>query len=269
MAVVTAVANVLAHTPGLVRYGSKPTRDLARDPGLAATLDRHLRAYEDALAYPPTQAYVGGIEPQQLHDLPRPWFGTRLPGARALGPFGDVLAEHEFLGLLKRCDRARLVQLDEETLDRGGRALVERGLVTAAEREALTPSEGRIIDDAVKRGDAIPLWLGSRVVGSIARGHEEDESLTANLLLENLAAKTTGVLALRRLFRMLEGRVGPSDVDVVLAGSEEAVGDRYQRGGGAMAKAIAEDAGITRATGVDVKAFCASTLYALFNAAAL
>src|SRR5262249_34280613 len=43
----------------------------------------------------------------------------------------------------------------------------------------------------------------------------------------------------------------------------------YQRGGGAMAKAIAEDAGITRATGVDVKAFCASTLYALFNAAAL
>jgi len=269
MAVITATANVLAHTPGLVRYGSKPVRDLGRDPGLVDTIGRHLRTYEDALAYPPTQAYVGGIEPEQLRSLPRPWFTARLPDAQALGPFGDVLSEHEFLGLLKRCDRARLVQIDEETLDGASRALAERGLVTSVERDALTPSDSRSIDDAVKRGEAIPLWLGSRVVGSIARGHEEDDSLTANVLLENLAAKTTGVLALRRLFRMLDGRVGPSDVDFVLAGSEEAVGDRYQRGGGAMAKAIAEDAGITRATGVDVKAFCASTLYAVFNAAAL
>ena len=269
MAVITATANVLAHTPGLVRYGSKPSRDLAHDPALAETLARHLRPYEDALAYPPTQAYVGGIEPEQLRALPRPWFTTRLPDVGPLGPFGDVLAEDEFLGLLKRCDRARLVQIDEETIDRAGRALVQRGLLTEAEREGLRPAEGRSIDDLVKRGEAIPLYLGPRVVGSIARGHEEDESLTANVLLENLAAKTTGVLALRRLFRMLAGRIGPADVDFVLAGSEEAVGDRYQRGGGAMAKAIAEDAGITRATGIDVKAFCASTLYAVFNAAAL
>jgi betaine reductase len=68
---------------------------------------------------------------------------------------------------------------------------------------------------------------------------------------------------------MVEDRVGPGDVDFVLAGSEEAVGDRYQRGGGNLAKAIAESAGVTTATGFDVKAFCASTLYAVFNAAAL
>ena len=36
-----------------------------------------------------------------------------------------------------------------------------------------------------------------------------------------------------------------------------------------LAKAIAESAGRTTATGFDVKAFCASTLYAVFNAAAL
>jgi betaine reductase len=89
------------------------------------------------------------------------------------------------------------------------------------------------------------------------------------VLLENLTAKATGVLALRRLLKMVEGRVASSDVDFVLAGSEEAVGDRYQRGGGNLAKAIAESAGVSTATGFDVKAFCASTLYAVFNAAAL
>ena len=120
-----------------------------------------------------------------------------------------------------------------------------------------------------RSGEAIPLFLDGHVVGAIGRGHEEDEALTANVLLENLAGKATGVLALRRLLKMVDGRVGPGDVDFVLAGSEEAVGDRYQRGGGNLAKAIAESAGVTTATGFDVKAFCASTLYAVFNAAAL
>src|SRR5512132_4284823 len=103
MAVITGVANVLAHAPGLVRYGSKPVRDLARDPGLAESIARHLRPYEDALAYPPNQAYVGGIEPEDLRARPRPWFGTGVAGARRVAPFGDILDETELLGLLKRC----------------------------------------------------------------------------------------------------------------------------------------------------------------------
>src|SRR5215470_16335461 len=119
MAVITAVANVLAHAPGLVRYGSKPSRDLARDPALSATIGRHLRAYDDALAYPPNQAYVGGIDPDDLRALPRPWFATPVADAQRVGPFGDILEESELLALLRRCDRARLVHLDEETLARG------------------------------------------------------------------------------------------------------------------------------------------------------
>jgi glycine/sarcosine/betaine reductase complex component C subunit beta len=134
---------------------------------------------------------------------------------------------------------------------------------------ALTPASADAIARPIASGDAIPLWLAGRVVGSIARGHEEDEALTANVLLENLAAKATGVLALRRLLRQVEPRVAPDAIDFVIAGSEEAVGDRYQRGGGNLAKAIAEAAGVGRATGFDVKSFCASTLYGVFNAAAL
>jgi len=269
MAVITGVANVLAHVPGLVRYGSKPLRDISRDPSLIDTIGTHLRSYGKALTYAPNQAYLGTIEPDDLRNIPRPWFGATVPDALPQGPFGDFIAESEFLGLLKLCDRARLVQLDEETLALGTGQLVARGLVEEAEMSAIAPSGTRTIDHAVKHGDAIPLWLGARVVGSMARGHEEDQSLTGHVLLENLTSKVTGVLALRRLFRMLEGRVDPAEVDFVIAGSEEAVGDRYQRGGGNIAKAIAEQAGIRRGTGMDVKSFCASTLYALFNAAAL
>lgn len=266
---ITAVANVLAHAPGLVRYGSKPLRDAAHAPATLEAIAARLRPYEDAVAYGPNQAFIGNLEPEALASLPRPWFDALDRGASSAGAFGDLISEGELLGLLKLCDRARLVHLDADTLSDAAARLAKRGIVTPAEMEALTPADGPAIDALCRGGEAIPLFLDGRTVGAIARGHEEDEALTANVLLENLAGKATGVLALRRLLTMVEGRVAPGDVDFVLAGSEEAVGDRYQRGGGNLAKAIAESAGLTGATGFDVKAFCASTLYALFNAAAL
>ncbi len=47
------------------------------------------------------------------------------------------------------------------------------------------------------------------------------------------------------------------------------MGDRYQRGGGNLAKAVAEACGLVNATGSDVKAFCAAPLYALVHAGSL
>ena len=267
--VITAVANVLAHAPGLVRYGSKPLRDLAKNPGLGAGLAARLRGYEAAVGYAPNQAYIGNREPETLRALPRPWFAAPDPGASSDGAFGDFIDEAELLGLLKLCDRARLVQVDADTLAAAGERLARRGLVTPAEMSGVAPGSRDATRKLVESGEAIPLWLDGRVTGAIARGHEDDEALTANVLLENLAAKSTGVLALRRLLRQVEARLGPDDIEFVIAGSEEAVGDRYQRGGGNLAKAIAEAAGVGRATGFDVKSFCASTLYGVFNAAAL
>jgi glycine/sarcosine/betaine reductase complex component C subunit beta len=266
---ITAVANVLAHAPGLVQYGSKPLRDGLPDQAVVDAIRTRLRSYEDAVGYAPNQAYLGNLEPEALRALPRPWYGTPDRGASSEGAFGDFVSEVELLGLLKLCDRARLVQLDAEALADARAALVRRAIVTPAEIDALDPAPPGAIARTTERGEAIPLLIGCRVVGSVSRGHEADESLTANVLLENLAAKATGVLALRRLLRHVEARLEPGAIEFVVAGSEEAVGDRYQRGGGNIAKAIAESAGLTRATGFDVKSFCASTLYAVFNAAAL
>ena len=105
--VITAVANVLAHAPGMVRYGSKPLRDLAHDPGLASAIGARLRSYEAAVGYAPNQAYIGNRDPESLRALPRPWFAAPDPQASSDGAFGDFIDEAELLGLLKLCDRER------------------------------------------------------------------------------------------------------------------------------------------------------------------
>ena len=102
----------------------------------------------------------------------------------------------------------------------------------------------------------IPLYEGDRVAGSFAPAHDLDESLKATVLLENLASKASGVHALR--FLLERTGTDPESIEYALGCGEEAVGDRYQRGGGALAKAIAEGCGLVRASGSDVKAFCAA-----------
>jgi glycine/sarcosine/betaine reductase complex component C subunit beta len=87
------------------------------------------------------------------------------------------------------------------------------------------------------------------------------------VLLENLACKTTGALALEHLLR--QTGFPAEEVDYALGCGEEAVGDRYQRGGGNLGKAIAEQVGCSNASGADVKAFCAGPVHAIVVAAAL
>jgi betaine reductase len=220
---------VLEHVPDLVRYGSKPQRERPQ-------LDRLLRArrtFEQALAYPPHQAFIGNLRPEQLWELPRPWW-SRDGGGERRGPFGELMPEREFYELLAELDQFGLVRLGSEP------------------------------DEATGE---IPLFEGERVVGSFARAHESDESLQATVLLENLACKASGVHALR--FLLERTGVDPDSIEYALGCGEEAVGDRYQRGGGALAKAIAEACGLRRASGSDVKAFCAAPIHALVVAGAL
>jgi betaine reductase len=59
------------------------------------------------------------------------------------------------------------------------------------------------------------------------------------------------------------------EIDYLIGYGEEAIGDRYNRGGGNLAKTIGELCGCTRATGSDVKAFCCSPVHGLMMAASL
>ena len=71
--VVRNCAYCLIHVPDLVRYGSKPLRELAREPAIEADLQAHLRSYSRAVSYPPNQTFIGNLTPEQLASLARPW----------------------------------------------------------------------------------------------------------------------------------------------------------------------------------------------------
>jgi betaine reductase len=218
----------LQHVPDLVRYGSKPLRERARWPEIAA----RLRSFDQAVAYPPNQAFIGNLAPDALWGMPKPWWSAAVADAVPSGPFGEIVDQPAFYAMLAEADRFELVRTKEE------------------------PRPGELA-----------LFQGPELVGAFRRDHEEDEALSANVLLENLACKASAVHALRDLLT----RTGedPLGVGFVLSSGEEAIGDRYQRGGGNLAKAVAEDCGLDNASGFDVKAFCAGPVLALIQAGAL
>ncbi|MBI3089479.1 MAG: glycine reductase [Candidatus Tectomicrobia bacterium] len=272
--VIREAALVLAHMPNLVRYGSKPFREVQQSNGeLLARLRPRLRDYAAALAYLPNQVFLGNAAPEALKEADRPWYAKPVPEARRFGAFGEIMPEEEFYCLLRRADQFDLLWLREEFLRQAEPQLREHPLLAAAgagEGAGGTKPKGRdlaAILAQIERGAAMPLEHGGEVVGCIRRAHEIDPSLWCEVLLENLATKASGALALRHLLQRLE--VEPGAVSYLLSCSEEAVGDRYNRGGGNLAKAIAEEVGCVNASGSDVKAFCAGPVYALVHAAAL
>jgi glycine/sarcosine/betaine reductase complex component C subunit beta len=218
---------VLAHAPDLVRHGSKPTREKA-----ARQIASRLRSFDDALGYPPHQVFLGNLPPAGLWQIERPWWRHPLE-PKTEGPFGVFVDEDELYRRMEAADQFQLLKLD-----------------------------GRNAGDG-----ALPIFRNGDRAGVMLRAHELDESLSAPVLLENLACKATGALALGHL---LAGTGFPPDeLEYAIGCGEEAVGDRYQRGGGNLGKAIAEEAGCRNASGSDVKAFCAGPIHALVVAGSL
>ena len=248
----------LMHAPDLVRYGSKPLRELRTQPTLGAALNGHLRKFPAAIAYAPHQVYIGNLSPDSLRELPRPWYENLIEGATPQGRFGDIVDQNRFYALLAGADQFNLVSFEENWFQ----AHAAKHSVGRAPR--LRPSND--IQALCDKG-ALPLYYGARLVGAFESAHEEDASLAAEVLLENLAGKVSAAHSLRRVLNSLN--LKPDDIDFVISCSEEAVGDRYNRGGGNLAKAIAEDVGCGNASGCDVKAFCAGPMYALVHGASL
>ncbi len=267
--VIRGVRFFLAHTPGLVRYGSKPSRDMARDATIATAIGTHLRSYEAAVAYPPNRAFLGHIHPDALTSIPKPWFTSDSPGVR-WGAHGELMPEEEFYGLLKICDVFELVRLEASFVKEVRTALAAHPLLTTADLERLGPgvSEADIVAQCDGTMPALPLYLrNGRLIGCMQSAHEEDAALAADVLLENLACKASAVMALRTL--LAQEQLDPNAIPYVLNSGEEAVGDRYQRGGGNLAKAVAEMSGCQSATGVDIKGFCCGPVHALAVAGSL
>ena len=267
--VIRGVRYQLGHAPGLVRHGSKPSREIEKDPALLDSITAHLRSYPEAASYPPNRAFLGGLYPDQLLEMERPWFHGNGESRRWL-PHGEIMPEEELIGLLKIADAFDLVWLEEGFTSLVRSALADHPLITPDDLDALdgAKSQSDIEAEVANGAGTLPLHLrDGSLVGCISRAHDEDATLTADVILENLACKVTAAMALRTLLR--DQGLDGSGIDYVLNTGEEAVGERYQRGGGNLAKAIAEMCGLENATGCDVKAFCCGPVHALVMAGAL
>src|ERR1019366_7414332 len=100
---------VLVKVPDFVRYGSKPMRDLEERPGLLLDIARALRTYEETVAYAPNQVFIGNMLPDELKQLPQPWYKNPLTNGARNGPFGEILPEDEFYAWLKLADEFNIV----------------------------------------------------------------------------------------------------------------------------------------------------------------
>jgi glycine/sarcosine/betaine reductase complex component C subunit beta len=226
-AAILGASLTLQHVPELVRYGSKPRREQARLPEILNAL----RSYDDAVAYAPNQVFIGNLSTDALSELPRPWW-KETTGGQAVGPFGEIASQAAFYELMAEVDQFDLVKLDA----------------------AAGPND-------------LPLYDRDVAVGAFASDHDLDESLSAHVLLENVACKASAVHATR--FLLAQSGVDPESISYVMGAGEEAIGDRYQRGGGSLGKSVAEVTGLVQASGCDVKAFCAGPVHALVLAGAL
>jgi betaine reductase len=272
--VIRNCSQCLVHVPDLVPYGSKPRREIAKDPSTGPRLAEALRSFEDAVAYPPNQTFIGNLTPEQLAGLQRPWYGQiegRNEEPAPAGPFGEIVPQELFYAVLKAANvltppLVEFVSARREAVKAGLAAhpVLSRFANFDFVREPTIEAE-------IADGSALALRSGDTLLGGVRRDNRaegrEDDNLNAATLLETLSVKASGAIALRWLLHR-EG-IDAGDIDFVISCGEEAAGDRYQRGAGGMAKSIAEMCGCVAASGMDVKNFCAGPASALVTAGAL
>ena len=268
--VVKATSYCLIHAPDMVlSHGTTLTMERAKNPDspLLTQVKAALRPYEDVLAYAPNQVYIGRITPEELAQTPQPWYKNPLTPDRQ-GRFGEIFPQNEFIAMMKISDSFDLVMLEESFAQEISSVLSNHPLFTQDDLAILQKTAtADQINTLLENRTAIPLEHGGQVVGCVKRAHEHDLNLKADVMFENLAAKASGVLALRHL--LWNNELEPALVDYIIETSEEAAGDMNQRGGGNFAKAIGEVAGCINATGSDTRSFCAGPAHGIVNAIAL
>lgn len=260
----------LAHTPDMVIHnGTTQTtqRKIDPDSSYLKEIGKGLRDYETCVAYPPNQVYIGNMTPEALAALPMPWYDQRVEAKRQ-GAFGEIMPEDEFIGMMKLCDVFDLVKLNESFCKSvkpklEAHPLVDDTLLAGFDK----PAGAEEIAELVENAHAEAIYFHGEVIGCVKAAHDFDETLSAHVIFENLVSKVSCVLSVLHLIQ--QTGVNKAEIDYVIECSEEACGDMNQRGGGNFAKAAAEIAGLTNATGSDVRGFCAGPTHALVQAASL
>lgn len=271
MSVIRGAGYILAHVPDMVPYlGTTQTTERIVNPEseYLRALHRALREYDDAVSYAPNQVFIGAAAPEELREKELPWFDKPLADAKRFGKFGEIMPHVEFLLLMRACDTFDLIRLTDALTDY---ALPKLKADTILGEDILSRINSGInrneISSLISDSGAEPLYCEGQLVGCVKRAHDVDENLSAHVMIENIASKATSVLAL--LYGLRNSGVRKDEIEYIIDCSEEACGDMNQRGGGGLAKSVAEIAGLPNATGCDMRDFCAAPAHAVIHAAAL
>src|SRR5262249_32000735 len=158
--------------------------------------------YDAARAYAPNQVFLGNLTVDQLAKWPTPWWKHPVDDAPRFGPDGEIMPEDEFLGLLASGDGVELLTLERDVAERAQAALDSHPIVGKdSGRPPIRPGmTSDALEERIARHAALPLVSSDgQLLGAMLAGHEEDDTLTAQVLLENLAVKATAGLALSHL----------------------------------------------------------------------
>ena len=193
----------LAHAPGLVRHGSKPSRDIARDAGVEDAIRGALRPWERARDYPPNQVLLGAAI--------RTRSGTCRGRGRdrsAGGPTRAARRDRARGGAVRPAQDRRRVRSGAARARASPRRRARRSprirwsRQPTSQRLGAGGAGGRDRRAARRaRAGALPLHaaLGPRASGASRRATRRTQTLAPDVLLENLAAKMTAAMALRAL----------------------------------------------------------------------
>lgn len=268
-AVLKGAGYVLVHTPEMViNNGTTQTTERITNPDseYLKNLRGALRPFEQVVSYPPNQTYIGSMTPEELKEIEFPWYDKTVDGAKRFGKLGEIMPEDEFLGLMQLADVFDLVKLEAEFAKNVSEKLAAHPLYKE-EAAKIKGTDLAEIESLVNDEHSEGLYFEEKLVGCVKRAHDIDHNLTSHILLENIVVKASGILALKNLCE--KNNINPKEIDYVIECSEEACGDMNQRGGGNIAKSLAEMAGMVNATGCDVRSFCAGPTHALIAAASL
>ena len=261
----------MVHAPDmLVHGGTTQITERIVNPSseYLVKLPEHLRSFDEAVGYLPNQVYIGNKSPADLTEAGETWYDKPLKGADRFGTFGEIMPQDEFYLLMQTNDVFDLVALEKSFVDNTRQKFLKHTLVDeelfSLVRDGVDKDE---IENAIKNEDAEGLYHEGNLIGCVKKAHDIDTNLSAGIILENLISKASCALSLMHLVK--NTGIEKTAIDLVLDCSEEAVGDMNQRGGGNLAKAAAESAGLVNASGADIRAFCAAPVHALIHAAAL
>lgn len=165
-AVIKGVAYFLAHVPSMIRHGSKPSREILKDPSLLNSVLDHLWSFEKAVSYPPNQVFIGNLDPDDLLRIPTPWYKNLRSNGSRWGAFGEIMPEEEFYGIMKMCDEFQLMLMEEGFLKESATRLKEHPLIYPSDLKKLDKGVSlEQIKKSLDEGHAMPIYArGERYI---------------------------------------------------------------------------------------------------------